>query len=368
MAGAARKFKWLLGLLLGSLLAGDQARGQDQELPPLPDTQRAETVERPNPVQQLTQPPPPVNLHSTLTTRPAVAGTIDLLADRKKEEDIQKRIEDAVARRFEQEKKKQEDKDKEAKAKKEEEEKEKKDKEEAAKKEEEQTRELLGFEVGKNLDLKGTWNNGMWLSSADQAFRFHLGGRVDYDTVFFNQDPNLRFGSDNTTMLRDGSDFRRLRLRAEGSFWENVDFLFEVNFANFQDFSNADQDIVVGSVGLTDMWATFRDLPLVGNLRLGHFQPPISLEHLTSTNYFYYMERSPGFDAFINRFDYVDGAMLFDSFFNDRATLSGAVMRTGSTTVNPFGAGAGPGRTVAQSAAPSFPLPPMTTENCCIWA
>lgn len=198
-------------------------------------------------------------------------------------------------------------------------------------------------EVGKNVEMKTTWNNGIQMSTLDDAFRFHIGGRVDFDSAWFRQDPNLLVGEAKGDRLRDGGDFRRMRLRADGRFWENIDFVFEVNFANFQDFSNTGQQVTIGSVGLTDVNVTFREVPVLGNLKVGHLLPPISLEHMTSSNYVYYMERSPAFDAFINRFDYANGVNAFDSYFDDRATLSAAFLRTGSRTVNPFGAGAGDG-------------------------
>lgn len=211
-------------------------------------------------------------------------------------------------------------------------------------------------EVGKNLEMKTTWNNGIQMSTLDDAFRFHIGGRVDFDSAWFRQDPNLLVGEANGDRLRDGGDFRRMRLRADGRFWDNVDFVFEVNFANFQDFSNTGQQVTIGSVGLTDVNLTFRQVPVLGNLKVGHLLPPISLEHMTSSNFVYYMERSPAFDAFINRFDYANGANAFDSFFDDRATLSAAILRTGSRTVNPFGAGAGNGEYGAAVRATFLPV------------
>jgi len=217
---------------------------------------------------------------------------------------------------------------------------------EAARKKEQEDRKKAaeGYVVGTNRSMTATWNNGLQFSSEDDAFRMHMGGRVDWDNVWY-QAPgkNMRFGSDNTTTLQDGSAFRRMRLRADGRLYEWIDFVFEVNFANLQDFSNQTQDIVVGAVGVTDSNLTFRDIPFVGNVRVGHFLPPISLEHMTSSNFVYYMERSPQFDAFINRFDYASGINFFNTYLDDRVTFASALVRTGSRTINPFGAGAGDG-------------------------
>ena len=51
---------------------------------------------------------------------------------------------------------------------------------------------------------------------------------------------------------------RRARLRADGAIGENVDFVTEVNFANIQDVTNEDTTAQIGSVGLTDFYATFK--------------------------------------------------------------------------------------------------------------
>lgn len=214
---------------------------------------------------------------------------------------------------------------------------------EPAKKPEPAKSETTEGVVGQFTDMKLAWRNGLLFSTADSSFRFHLGGRVDFDNVFYTQSDNILLGNNDTIRLQDGTGFRRVRLRTDGSFWENTDFAVEVNFANFQDFSNTDQQIVVGAVGLTDVWLTFREIPCVGNVRVGHFVPPIGMEHITSNNFVYYMERSPQFDAFINRFDYADGLMAFDSILDQRATYAAAILRTGSRTVNPFGSGGGDG-------------------------
>ena len=204
-------------------------------------------------------------------------------------------------------------------------------------------KEAEGYEVGKNMKMTAVWNNGINFATEDDAFRFHIGGRVDWDTAFYREDAHLLMGSDNTTRLHDGTDFRRMRLRADGRLWDFTDFVFEVNFANLQDFSNQSQSVITGSVGVTDVNLIFREVPVVGNVRVGHFLPPIGLEHTTSSNTVYYMERSPQFDAFINRFDYVSGINFFDTYLNERATFGSALFRSGSQTVNPFGAGNGDG-------------------------
>lgn len=212
------------------------------------------------------------------------------------------------------------------------------------KKEKLKTDEPMEYEVGKNMKMEAIWNNGVQLSTEDRCFTFHIGGRVDFDNTWYTQDSNILLGGNNNARLEDGSDFRRLRLRADGTMWEWIDYVCEVNFANIQDFSNAvPGSQQIGSVGLTDVSLIFRETPLVGNAKVGHFLSPFGLEHYSGTLVWYYMERSPQFDAFVNRFDYVNGLQFFDSYLDDRVTYAATIFRSGGLTINPFGSGAGDG-------------------------
>ena len=187
------------------------------------------------------------------------------------------------------------------------------------------------------LDLKSFVKNGFMAETEDKAFHFHFGGRFDYDNAWFRQDDNLLIGPSAGTRFEDGTAFRRARLRADGRVWGFIDFVTEVNFATIQEITNPeDASVPVGSVGLIAFNLTFRDLPF-GNLRVGLFKPPYGLERHTSANVIYYMERSSIFDAFYNPNNIQSGLQFFDSYLDDRITLSGTFTRIGSKTLNTFG-------------------------------
>jgi phosphate-selective porin OprO and OprP len=192
-------------------------------------------------------------------------------------------------------------------------------------------------EAGSNFDLKSIVKNGFVAETDDKAFRFHFGGRFDYDNAWFTQDNNLLIGPSPGTRFQDGTDFRRARLRADGRVWDYIDFVAEVNFATIQDITNPEATTVpVGSVGLSAFNLAFRDLPL-GNLRVGLFKAPYGLERYTSANVNYYMERSSIFDAFYNPNNIQSGLQFFDSYLDDRITLTSTFTRVGKTTLNSFG-------------------------------
>jgi phosphate-selective porin len=144
--------------------------------------------------------------------------------------------------------------------------------------------------------LNAYWDYGAVLESSDKAFRLHVGGCLEFDNTFYGPLPTLPF------TLQDGADMRRARLRADGTIGRDVDFVTEVNFANIQDVTNEDATTNIGSVGLNDFYVAFNHVPVVENLRLGHFQQPIGLEHSTGANTQYYMEQSDGHDAFFQPF------------------------------------------------------------------
>jgi phosphate-selective porin OprO and OprP len=186
--------------------------------------------------------------------------------------------------------------------------------------------------------LNVVWDNGAVMESPDKAFRLHVGGRFDFDNTWYRQSSDLPF------LLQDGSDMRRARLRADGAIGENVDFVTEVNFANIQDVTNEDSTAQIGSVGLTDFYATFKQVPVLQNVRIGHFNIPIGLEHITSSNNWYYMEYSPGHDAFLQPFNYVTGIETFNTWCDDRITGVVAYERVGKNDITPFAFGSGPGK------------------------
>jgi hypothetical protein len=86
------------------------------------------------------------------------------------------------------------------------------------------------------------WMNGLQFRSTDDAFRYHFGGRFDFDNTWYHTPGNVPVGSSNTDQLQEGVAFRRLRLRADGTIFSRFDFMFEANFANSQDFQTSAAD------------------------------------------------------------------------------------------------------------------------------
>jgi len=174
------------------------------------------------------------------------------------------------------------------------------------------------FEVGKNLDLKTSWQHGLVAESADKAFRVHVGGRTQLDVVGFDGDDDVQFGSGGTGQFMDGVNFRRARLAIEGTFFEVIDFNCEYDFLN----TVSTPAPGANTPAPTDLYLQITHLPVVGNLRIGNQKPSISFEHLTSSRFLNFIERSYTFDAFIGGLDngFRPGAQFFNTAFDERMT------------------------------------------------
>lgn len=75
------------------------------------------------------------------------------------------------------------------------------------------------------------WNNGFEAATKDKRFKYHVGGRVQFDTVFLAGDSQAFNGTGPFTD-QDAIGFRRARLRADGTMYETIDWCAEFDFVN----------------------------------------------------------------------------------------------------------------------------------------
>lgn len=173
-------------------------------------------------------------------------------------------------------------------------------------------------DAGNDLSFRATWKNGMELETRNKDFRVHVGGRTHFDGSWYHAGPAVTSDPSTVALIRDGVDFRRARLRIDGTMYEVVDWAAEYDFMN--------SSIIGTSVSVlpspTDLWITLTHLPIVGNFRIGNQKEPIGFERLVSSRYLPFMERSFNQDAFYQGFNngFVPGMLLFDTALDERAT------------------------------------------------
>jgi len=125
-------------------------------------------------------------------------------------------------------------------------------------------------------DLRVYYQNGLKIESANKDYRFQMGGRIMNDWAFFSEGDDFKAQEGD---VGDGVEFRRARIYVSGLLYNRVKFKAQYDFAG--------QD-----VDFKDVYFGLIKLPLVGNLNIGHFKEPFSLEELTSSKYSTFMETS----------------------------------------------------------------------------
>jgi phosphate-selective porin OprO/OprP len=161
-----------------------------------------------------------------------------------------------------------------------------------------------------DLHMTASWNHGLELKTADEDFRIHIGGRTQFDAGWFSADENVQ--ENINTPYQDGVDFRRGRLRIDGTMYATIDWAVEYEF-----FNSIDVDGQVHTVtGPTDLWWTFKEVPCIGNIRVGNQKPAIGFEHLVSSRFLPFMERSYNQDSFYGgaHNGFLPGIACFDTW------------------------------------------------------
>lgn len=169
------------------------------------------------------------------------------------------------------------------------------------------------FKPGDEHLLQMETNNGL--------FKFFVGGRLQIDATWMRASNAVQTpppsGIGDT---RDAVNFRRARFDFGGTFYKNIDFLMEWDFINTVNAERNGAPLPINTPVPTDMWVTFKNIPYIGNVRVGNQKPPIGFEHLTSSRYLNFLERSLAFDAFVENQNngFEPGIMAFNTFVDQR--------------------------------------------------
>jgi len=198
-----------------------------------------------------------------------------------------------------------------------------------------------GTVVGADLNMTAKWTaNGAELATKDGAFKARLAGRVQAYAAFIQSpDPTTITSIPAGAGTKDSFYFRRLRLGGYGTMWEQIDWATEFDIANTE--FNVDPAAggnnpptglrsnaafpaggnVISIVAPTDVWMTFRELPF-GNIRIGNQKELIGMEHIQSSRFLDFMERSPLQDAFNgpNNNGFTPGMTVYNTTESQNAT------------------------------------------------
>lgn len=139
-----------------------------------------------------------------------------------------------------------------------------------------------------------------------------VNGVFQADAIYFHQDAESRAINGD---IQDGADFRRFRLSARGAVAENVNYFGQLDFGFF------------GRPTFTDIWGEVTQVPVFGNVRVGQWKQPFSLEVPTSFRYQTFLERSVLFQTF-EPFRHI-GVGFYDHSDDEHWTWAMSVFRQG---------------------------------------
>jgi phosphate-selective porin OprO/OprP len=213
------------------------------------------------------------------------------------------------------------------------------------------------------------WNNGLFLQTPKKEFVAHVGGTLHYDGAWYTGGRGVQTFPGGVGRFQDGANARRMRLLLEGTVFQNVDYKYELEFMN--GFSPAGlsgpvaPNTVSNSSGPTDAWVTVKEVPFLGNVRIGNQKEWFSLEHLESHKFLMFLERSYLFDfsqpsAFNN--GRVPGISTFRTWLDDRVFTAIGVYKNESDLLG-FGVGDGQYAVTGRVAA----LPAWNPDNQFYW-
>jgi phosphate-selective porin OprO and OprP len=158
---------------------------------------------------------------------------------------------------------------------------------------------VLMFDLGSDSSLKmsAEWKYGLEISTADDAFRVHVGGTTQFDYGWNAAGQAVQFGPGGTGEFQDGAVFRRARITIDGTMYQHFEWVAEFDFANNVDNDNGSTSTPIGSPSFTNVWVGVNDLPWIGTMRVGWMKEPIGFEHMTNIRWRNFMESAPGGDS-----------------------------------------------------------------------
>ncbi|HET6426214.1 MAG TPA: porin [Planctomycetaceae bacterium] len=178
---------------------------------------------------------------------------------------------------------------------------------------------------GDPLDLKANWKNGLTLSNKKGDFKVHVGGRTQFDTAWFGVPQDIQNDPTIANRWGDGVDFRRLRLKVDGTMYDFIDWACQIDFVNSVRAGGVNEDVPAP----TDLWWTFTKLPGIGNIRVGNQKEAIGFEHLVSSRFLPFMERSFNQDAFYGGFNngFTPGISAFNTALDENMTWNVGIFK-----------------------------------------
>ena len=185
--------------------------------------------------------------------------------------------------------------------------------------------------------FKWTWKDGLKAETENKDFTFHLMTSVQFDNGWYSVGDNIQTTMD--TRLNDGSDLRRARVRAEGNIYKQFEYQFDFDVSGGSDFRTILAD-PQAPLFITEAWMAMNEIPIIGQIRVGHQKEFMTFSNSTSHRFQAFMERPLVFDAYEDGFQFSNGISMMNTYFDKHVNFWMGFFRTGTRT-GAFGVGDG---------------------------
>ena len=146
-------------------------------------------------------------------------------------------------------------------------------------------------------------------AKSDKKWNVKLGGHIQMDYVTWAN------ADDAIPETQNYFNFRRLRLVADGTGYDQFDFRLQMTLEPGQALSG----VLFTSPDVKDAYVSMNDIPGIGRFRIGNFFVPFSLEQVTNDTNNIFVERSiPSQGIFA--VDREVGMAIYNSGLDDRVT------------------------------------------------
>lgn len=131
----------------------------------------------------------------------------------------------------------------------------------------------------KPVPLQPVWDKGLHFISPGKAFDVQVGGRVLYDWAAIDAGDEAEDAfAGGDTLEGTGTKLRQARLAATGTMYEQFPFSAEFEFLK-------------DKASVVEVWVGIADIPVLGEVRVGHQKEAFSLENMDSLKYTVFIER-----------------------------------------------------------------------------
>ncbi|MFO0815780.1 MAG: porin [Gemmatales bacterium] len=162
----------------------------------------------------------------------------------------------------------------------------------------------------RGIPLLPRWDHGLRFMTEDKQFDVHVGGNLQWDSVWLiGPQGVLGAPSSNSTSTINSSAslLRRGRFKADGTIYEMFDYSIEFDLANAANenkgLQNPTQDNVNANPFPANVWMQMRDVPFLGQLRIGNQVKPFGMSNNTYQGFLPFLERADNMDGFYGPFD-----------------------------------------------------------------